>query len=136
MGLDTATLPGSDQLRATDDLRLVALASEIERELDLNPETALTKAAHDATLRMAASVDTALSRFPAAEVAYADVLAELLVGSQVAAGSGASAIALDRVFQRYSPAFHRLPARLGVCPAVMSKALALLRREQTSLQEM
>jgi putative nucleotidyltransferase with HDIG domain len=47
-----------------------------------------------------------------------------------------AAAALRNLWRRHSPAVQTIPARLGVCPAVVFKALSLLQREQATMTEL
>ncbi len=93
--------------------RVDALAAEMQREMATSGEAAAARAAE--------SVEEALFGAEGSERPYAEVVGEVR--------------ALDRLLERYGPRVVKVPPRLGVCPAVVFRALSLLRNERATFGE-
>ena len=90
--------------------RVSALAGEMLRDMPTSSEAAVMRAAE--------SVEEALFGGDGSERPYSEVVGELP--------------ALDRLQERYGPRVLKVPPRLGVCPAVVFRALSLLRSDRAS----
>lgn len=102
------------------DRRCGAIAAELAREAKLSEPS-------EPQVIAAAFIDDSLAALAPADFPYYALLA-LLPDRE-------SARHLEHLLRRYSPAVAKVPARLSSCPAVIFKALALLRREPVTLQE-
>ncbi|MBS1873997.1 MAG: HDOD domain-containing protein [Acidobacteria bacterium] len=124
--------------------RIVALSAEIGREMGLEPALLATLAAPEellspddrlpAVIEIAGRVDAALAGAGNDERSFPALLADCWSAEE--GGVGYECLtALERLYERYSPLVYKTPPKLGVCPAVMAKALELFSREDVTLAE-
>jgi putative nucleotidyltransferase with HDIG domain len=143
MRLYNDSAPAREEPSADRPRRITTLAEELTREVVAWPQSThseiaghapkLSQSEQDAqaALEVAGFVDDVLQTI-GDDRPYSTVLADFLASLPEDPTRRMPARALDRLYRRFSPAASKLPPRLGVCPAVVFKALALLRSEHTT----
>ncbi len=147
MRLQTDFAPTGEDPTAYRSRRTTALAEEItgQMALPLANSTAKRPAINiatrtpseqdaDAVLEVAGYIDD-MVQSDGEDRPYATVLVDLITNLPADSPALLPAQALDRLFQRFGPTSLKVPPRLGVCPAVVFRALALLRNEHTTFAQ-
>ncbi len=111
---------------------ITALADEIHRERgdDTGEPVELRRES-----RIAEQLVDALADFDDRRP-YLQVIEEQISSSQQTPQDLKDAHALDSILRRFGPEALKAPGRLGVCPAVVAKALALLQKANVSCSEL
>jgi len=130
------TSPAPAEVRSDSNRRQAALASEILRELN---RTAVGRVPpltdRDPIIEVARAVDDRLAELANEEFSYTAILDTLAVTAADRPELREAVIALENLSERYAPAMRKIPHRLGSCPAVVFKALALFQRDEATTAE-
>lgn len=149
MSPSTDVVPASEGISEDRQRRVAALAVVVAREMNVgaelisgfhagliaNGELRLCDERIQAAVEIADRVDAALQGTGNDERSLGDLLAECWSGTERGSTRFHCLSALDRIYERYSPLVFKTPPRLGVCPAVMAKALSLFSKEEVTLNE-